>query len=299
MAAAPWLIRQVAVSQLPAAIAMPALRGTTGTSPAERSPRAFIGFGDPTFMPIAPVAAVAMRGALKRRNLPVQANTTTHPPTAGTEQPFAMAPPINFKLLPPLPDTALEIDEVAKVLAADKTRDVFLQLRASESMVKKTDLTPYRIVMFATHGLMGGEMPGLYQPALALSNPSLSGDGEDGMLTMEEILGLKLKADWVVLSACNSAAAGGQSSESVSGLGRAFFYAGTKSLLVTNWAVETESARLLTTELFRLQANQPTLSRARALQQSSLSLMKQTAGSDFSYAHPMFWAPYTLVGDGG
>jgi CHAT domain-containing protein len=154
--------------------------------------------------------------------------------------------------------------------------------------------------MFATHGLMNGEMPGLYQPALALSNPAITGGGEeDGMLTMEEILGLKLKADWVVLSACNSAAAGGQSSESVSGLGRAFFYAGAKSLLVTNWAVETESARMLTTDAFRRQAADPALPRAQALQQSSVSLMKQSAGNDYSYAHPMFWAPYTLVGDGG
>jgi CHAT domain-containing protein len=85
----------------------------------------------------------------------------------------------------------------------------------------------------------------------------------------------------------------------VSGLGRAFFYAGAKSLLVTNWAVETESARLLTTEAFRLQAMDPGLPRARALQQSALSLMKKSAGQDYSYAHPMFWAPYTLVGDGG
>ena len=119
------------------------------------------------------------------------------------------------------------------------------------------------------------------------------------MLTMEEILGLKLRADWVVLSACNTAAASGLSSESVSGLGRAFFYAGARALLVTNWAVETESARLLTTEAFRRQSADPAMSRARALQQSSLALMQKSAGKDYSYAHPMFWAPYSLVGDGG
>ena len=85
----------------------------------------------------------------------------------------------------------------------------------------------------------------------------------------------------------------------MSGLGRAFFYAGARSLLVTHWAVETASARLLTTEAFRRQASNASLSRARALQQSSLALMTQAAGNDYSYAHPMFWAPYTLVGDGG
>lgn len=291
MAAAPWLIKEIAVSQLPAAIALPALRaGGRGAGPE----RPFIGFGDPVFVAEVGKALGATRGVIRRRNLSLAADTD--PKAKGEPD---IAPPINFKLLPPLPDTALEINEVAGVLAADKARDVFLQNRATEALVKKTDLSPYRVVMFATHGLMNGEMPGLYQPALALSNPAITGDGEDGMLTMEEILGLKLRADWVVLSACNSAAAGGQSSESVSGLGRAFFYAGAKSLLVTNWAVETESARMLTTDAFRRQAADPTLPRARALQQSSVSLMKQSAGSDYSYAHPMFWAPYTLVGDGG
>ncbi len=294
MAEAPWLIKQIAVSQLPAAVAMPALRAGAG----QKAERPFVGFGDPVFMADAAAAVAGTRGVKKRgiqrRNLSIVQAAVAKP-----EVEPAMAPPINFKLLPQLPDTSLEIQEVGGVLSADKNRDIFLFERASESLVKQTDLSPYRVVMFATHGLMNGEMPGLYQPALALTNPSVSGEKEDGMLTMEEILGLKLKADWVVLSACNSAAAGGQSSESVSGLGRAFFYAGAKSLLVTNWAVETESARMLTTEAFRSQAKDPALPRARALQQSSLSLMKKSAGNDFSYAHPMFWAPYTLVGDGG
>ena len=87
--------------------------------------------------------------------------------------------------------------------------------------------------------------------------------------------------------------------EAVSGLGRAFFYAGAKALLVTNWPVETVSARLLTTDTFRRQSADATLSRARALQQASLGLMQQSAGEAFSYAHPLFWAPYVVVGDGG
>lgn len=291
MDAAPWLIKQVAISQLPAAVALPALRARAGGAPAERP---FVGFGDPLFVAASTAApAAAARGLIRRRNLPAGAV----PGAAGAEPGFS--PPIDFRLLPPLPDTAQEIEEVARVLAADRARDIFLRERASEARAKQTDLSPYRVVMFATHGLTGGELPGVYQPALALANPALSGDGEDGMLTMEEILALKLGADWVVLSACNTAAADGQSGESVSGLGRAFFYAGAKSLLVTNWAVETESARLLTTDAFRRQAADPGLSRARALQQSALALMKQSAGKDYSYAHPMFWAPYTLVGDGG
>ena len=120
------------------------------------------------------------------------------------------------------------------------------------------------------------------------------------MLTMEEILGLKLKADWVVLSACNTAAADSNlgGAESFSGLGRAFFFAGARALLATSWAVETESARLLTTDTFRRQLAQPGMSRAVALQQAALGLMQKSAGKEYSYAHPMFWAPFVLVGDG-
>ncbi len=286
-AAAPWLIKSVAISQLPAAISLTALRGQAA---AEKPGRAFIGFGDPVFTAASTVAAngnaTATRG---RRNLAIVATEEKKTDVAAT---------IDFSLLPDLPDTAQEIQEVAKTLHADPARDLFLQKRASEHNVKTSDLSAYRVVMFATHGLVPGEMPGLYQPALALSNPALSGDGEDGMLTMEEILGLKLRADWVVLSACNTASSSGNGAEAISGLGRAFFYAGAKALLVTHWPVETVSARLLTTKAFQQQTEHAGMSRARAMQESELDLMKQTDGNSFSYAHPMFWAPYVVVGDG-
>jgi CHAT domain-containing protein len=105
------------------------------------------------------------------------------------------------------------------------------------------------------------------------------------------------------LSACNTASADGQASEAVSGLGRAFFYAGAKALLVSHWPVETVSAKLLTTDLFRRQAQNPGLGRAQSLREASLSVMQQRAkdprGPSYSYAHPMFWAPFVVVGDGG
>ena len=292
MAEAPWLIKRVGIAQLPAVLSLSALRAQAAPKPAER---AFVGFGDPLFV----AAAGASPGQTQRgvgQNRLAARNTVA---ATRSDSGDALGVPINFALLPPLPETELEVAEVANVLGADPARDVFLQGRASEAQVKQADLARYRVLMFATHGLMGGEMPGLFQPALALSNPALTGDGEDGMLTMEEILGLRLRADWVVLSACNTAAASGTSNEAVSGLGRAFFYAGARSLLVTNWAVETESARMLTTEAFRRQASDPALSRALTLQQASLTLMTKSAGNDYSYAHPMFWAPYSLVGDGG
>jgi len=133
----------------------------------------------------------------------------------------------------------------------------------------------------------------------------MSGIDGDGLLTMDKILALKLNADWVVLSACNTASGEGAGSEAVSGLGRAFLYAGARSLLVSNWPVETVSARLITTDLFRRQSVNPSLSRGEALRQTLLNLIgkgevKDASGRiSYTYAHPMFWAPFALVGDGG
>jgi CHAT domain-containing protein len=134
----------------------------------------------------------------------------------------------------------------------------------------------------------------------------VAGGAGDGLLTVGKILALKLDADWVVLSACNTAAGQGVGAEAVSGLGRAFFYAGTRALLVSNWPVESDSAHALTTDLFRRIAADPRLSRAEALRQAELALIDGPGAVDpatkralFSYAHPIFWAPFALVGDGG
>ena len=101
----------------------------------------------------------------------------------------------------------------------------------------------------------------------------MAGIKGDGLLTMEKILALKLDADWVVLSACNTAAGAGAGAEAASGLGSAFFYAGTRALLVTNWSVHSASARELTSDLFRRQGADPGLSRAEALRQSMMALL--------------------------
>jgi CHAT domain-containing protein len=172
--------------------------------------------------------------------------------------------------------------------------------------LKALDLSGYKVVAFATHGLVPGDLDGLMQPALALSAPDVAGGKGDGLLTMGEIMGLKLDADWVVLSACNTGSGAGAGAEAVSGLGQAFFYAGTRALLVSNWPVETTSAKALTTGLFRRQAKDATLARAEALRRAMLAMIDEggyvdpkTGEKVFSYAHPIFWAPFSLIGDGG
>jgi len=117
---------------------------------------------------------------------------------------------------------------------------------------------------------------------------------ESPLLTLEDVLGLRLNADWVVLSACNTAGADGRAEEAMSGLARGFFYAGSRSLLVTHWSVESESAMQLTTRTFSAYKNQPRLRRAEALRQAMLAVMDSP-----TFSHPAYWAPYALVGEGG
>jgi len=297
----PWLIKKTAIAQQSSASSFVALRQAAPTK-AERKP--FVGFGDPLFM--ANAVAGTQRGTRVRSLQINHSNDETLnflERAQGSEKPLDNAmlrsrPSLNeaFSLLPPLPDTAEELKEISLTLGGDVQNDLYLGARATETNVKTADLSRYRVLAFATHGLVPGELSGLDQPALALANPALTRESNsDGFLTLEEVLGLKLNADWVVLSACNTASADGNASEAVSGLGRAFFYAGTRSLLVSNWAVETVSARLLTTELFRQQSDNPTMTRAEALRQSMLTVMMRNPGD---YAHPGFWAPFSLVGDG-
>ena len=296
-----WLARSHAVTMLPSVASLRTLRALP---PGDPGRRAFAGFGDPFFSPgqAAEAAAPLVTASLTSRGLStrgVPVNLRAVPKTSTLDS-------ADLALLPRLPDTASEIRSTALALKADPVTDVFLGARANEDTVKSLDLSGYKVVAFATHGLVPGDLDGLTQPALALSAPAVAGIGGDGLLTMGEILGLKLNADWVVLSACNTGSGEGAGAEAVSGLGRAFFYAGTRALLVSNWPVETTSAKALTTDLFRRQAGDASLSRAQALRQAMLALIDgpgyvdgKTGKAVFSYAHPIFWAPFSLIGDGG
>jgi CHAT domain-containing protein len=285
---APWLIRQAAVTQLPSASTLISLRRTPAARPGRRE---FIGFGDPLFSKSMAQAANQVASTLSgTRSLgPIRRTGISRASSSAT-----------LAQLTRLEDTAEEINSIAAAVRANPATDVFLGKAASEKNVFSGQLDNRRIVVFATHGLLPGDLNGLTQPALALSAPEVTGNaGEDGLLTVQEVLGLKLNADWVVLSACNTAAGEGSGSEAVSGLGKAFFFAGARTLLVSNWPVETISARLLTTRLFEHQAANPAATRAESLRATLLELIDRTEAPDFSYAHPMFWAPFSLVGDGG
>ena len=228
---------------VPSAAALRTLRQLP-PGPANRDP--FIGFGDPYFSAEqaaeaelskktgGQVASADTRGQWQRaacRSSAARARTSKASSSADLAQ------------LPRLPDTAAELTSIAKALGLDPAKALRLGIDANEKAVETADLSHYRIIDFATHGLVPGELNGLTQPALALTAPAVAGVSGDGLLTMEKILALKLDADWVVLSACNTAAGAGAGAEAASGLGQAFFYAGTRTILVTNWSVHSASAR--------------------------------------------------------
>ena len=291
----PWLIRTHAISTIPSALSFALLR--RGEAPTEdRS--AFFGIGDPIFNPddaseeIQVADAGQARGSLVLRSI----STTRELDKAAIRD------------LPRLYDTADEIRAIADVVGADYERDIFIGNRASEATIRQMSqsgtLRNYRILSFATHGLIPGDLDGLLSPALALSAPLGESQEvwDDGLLTAEEIMELDLNADWVILSACNTASPQASSTEAFSGLGQAFFYAGARSLLLSNWPVYSDSTRLLMVSLFKNEATSS--SRAEALRAASLEIMDRGSFSKggklkFSYAHPLFWAPFTLVGDGG
>ena len=290
-----WLARTHAISMVPSSAALRTLRMAPAGSQA-RQP--LIGFGDPYF---TQEQATSADGETKPFEV-----ATLSPDMTTRRRSLSRLRNVNsadLANLQRLPDTALELKAIAGALNADPATSLHLGRDANEKVVKSSDLSKYRVVAFATHGLMPGDLNGLAQPALALSSPSVANVDGDGLLTMEEILPLKLDADWVVLSACNTGAGATADAEAASGLGRAFFYAGSRALLLTNWPVESLSARNLVSEVFRRQAADPKLGRAEALQQAMLAVMDGPGYSEngvelYSYAHPTFWGPYSLIGDG-
>lgn len=268
-----WLFRSRAVTTLPTASALASLRVFAGAAPA---PEPLLGFGDP--------ALEGTPGSTRGRRLVLvrggQVDVT------------------ELRRLEPLPDSADELRALARALDAPDSM-VRLGRDASEARLRQEDLSRARILAFATHGLVSGELGGLREPALVMTPPSVvERDEDDGLLTASEIArGLTLNADLVILSACNTAAGdGSENAEGLSGLAKAFFYAGSRSLLVSHWSIPSAAAVKLTTETFRALAADRAIGRAEGLRRSMAALLEDR---EPSFAHPMFWAPFVIAGEGG
>jgi CHAT domain-containing protein len=279
---ADWLLKRQAVTVLPSVASLRALRLFARK---DQAGRAMIGFGDPVFDPNEPAGDAARRAASRGVNT---RSYTEFWQGAGFDR-------TKLARLPRLWDTAVELQQVAQSLGAPAS-DIHLRADASEATVKRAPLADYRVVYFATHGLVAGDIAGLAEPSLALTIPRQPTAEDNGLLTASEVAQLKLNADWVVLSACNTIAGDKPGAEALSGLARAFFYAGARALLVTHWSVDSAAATRLTTTTFDLLKADPTIGRAEALRRAMLAYMNDA--SNPRNAYPAFWAPFEVVGEG-
>jgi CHAT domain-containing protein/tetratricopeptide (TPR) repeat protein len=299
-ALADWLARRAAVTVLPSVASLSALRKFARQSQATAP---YIGFGNPLLLGSEGTdrRAWAQQScpSAGTRPLSAEARAIVRPPPAARRGQFADVDAL--RLQAPLPETADELCAVARLLGAPQT-SVYLGERATEAVLKTLsangELGRVRILHFATHGLLAREADSVLQsraePALMLTPPQQASDEDDGLLTASEVAQLKLDADWVVMSACNTAAGDKFDSDALSGLARAFFYAGSRALLVSHWYVDSEAAVALTSGAFAELKVAPTIGRAEALRRSMLALIDK--GDRF--AHPAHWAPFVVVGEG-
>ena len=274
---AAWLLNDKAITVLPSIASLRALRSFAKAS---RADRPFIGFGNPLFQRAGSEKKAGQRG--------VQ-------PYQAYYKGSAVDIDALRKGLAPLPETADELRAVARQLGASES-DVRLGAAATVTSVRTAGLERYRVVEFATHGLVAGEVGGLSEPALVLSLPDNPTSEDDGLLTASRVAKLNLDADWAVLSACNTAAGNKPGAEGLSGLARAFFYAGARALLVSHWPVDSDAAVKLTTGAFAELTKNPTIGRAEALRRSMRALIANRSSS--TNADPSVWAPFVLVGEG-
>ncbi len=200
--------------------------------------------------------------------------------------------------LAPLPEAEAELIAISEALQSAQI-DVLTGANATEQRYReKAAAVRGGVLAFATHGLIGGEVPGLSEPALLLTpdpqnaqstqNAQSSGDG---FLTASEIARVPLNADWVILSACNTASGADGSAPAYSGLANAFTKAGARNLMLSHWPVRDDASAFLSVETVRGAAGG--MARARALQQAQIALMDSATIRDA--AHPAIWAPFVMV----
>jgi CHAT domain-containing protein len=208
------------------------------------------------------------------------------------------------------------------------TKAKIKQLGAPDPKSGRSELQDYRIVHFATHAVMAWQLAGTDEPGLVLSPPSGRASARDaqemapktkaansnaasasatpdseGVLTAGEIAELRLDAEWVILSACNTAASQERGGEAFSGLARAFLYAGAKSVLVSHWSVSTNAAVKITTHAMRALATDRSTTRSEALRRAMQAILEEgeqeekvAPQSVSDKLHPAYWGAFVQVG---
>ncbi len=271
LATAPWLMQKYAITHVPAPANFVTLRKAAATSHATQP---YYGFGD-----FHPVTLAQAEHTFPARSCEDSAKL--------------------FAGLPPLPFARKELT-AARLLMGGAPGDELEGSAFSTPAVLHLDLRPYRVLHFATHALLPSDLRCETEPAIVTSAPPGAIDASGALMTSSDVTNMQLDADVVILSACNTGGPNGETSgESLSGLARAFFYAGARSLMVTHWSVNDQATALLVAgTLQRLRAGDP-LGVAGALRGAQKSMLAEAGhGLPAEIAHPFYWAPFALVGEG-
>jgi len=273
---AAWLVRRMTVTQVPSPRAFLALHAAARSRAA--APRPFLGLGDPV------VTGDDSAGRAALENLATSCREAAPMPAA------------LLRALAPLHDTAGELRTAARALGGDEG-SILLAAAATESGLRAQPLDQYRVLYFATHGLLPGELHCQAEPGLVLSPPPApaASTDSDGLLEAGEVAMLRLNADLVVLSACNTAAAGGgtMGGSALEGLADAFFNAGARAVLASHWEIPSAATAKLMSDVFQRYGRERARGLSDALRQSQLDLIRDPAT-----AHPYYWAAFTLIGAG-
>lgn len=287
-----WLGTEKALTILPD-VASLTRRSVSVPAPADGA-RGFIAFADPDF------------GGASEKSTPLRTAEFTFDGRAVRGA---------LDNLAPLPGTRREAEAMAEQYGTENTA-LFLSHRATETELFRLSATgaleTAEVLLIATHGLIAGAADGVAEPALALTPPS--GDGkiielasfgsefplpgqpvDDGLLTASEAAMLRIDADWVILSACDTASGASPNAEGLSGLASGFLTAGAKSLLVSHWPVHDVAAERLTTFAVTTLRDDPSIGRAEAMRRSMLNMIEGAAGTE-NFAHPAYWAPFQVIG---
>jgi CHAT domain-containing protein len=294
-----WLADRYALVHIPSVQSLELLRRASGGAKGDSGD--FVGFGDPELSgaPAARRGGVPLPGAQA-------VIESARAPWGG-----AMASVSALRRMPQLPGTARELASMRQMFGESRGQ-VFTRAAATEGAVRSADLSKARVIAFATHGLTPGEMVAgaegtrtaselfeLVEPGLVLTPPDQASEQDDGYLAASEVTALRLDADWVILSACNSATPDNAAEPGLSSLARAFFYAGARNLLASHWPVDDDVGARITVRTIELErSGRP---RAEAFQQAMREIREDASrdSAEGSWAHPFYWAPFVLIGDGG
>ncbi len=257
-----WLIRHAAIEVMPSVAGLVSLRNTP---PSASPPPKFLGIGDPVEEPADLSSPKDSPGRALR---------------------------VALQALPRLPETRDELRRMARSYPEDAS-ELLLGDNATTRNLLNENLASFQVIAFATHAVMAGELPSLTEPAIVLS--SAPGDASEGLLKASRVAALDVQADLVILSACNTdAPESGPFADGLSGLARAFLYAGARSLLVSHWRVGSLATVPLTTGFVDNLSAVPPISKPEALRKSMLHMIDS---DDPILRHPSSWAAFSLVGE--